>query len=353
MRQTQDLNVAKISRLVSPADLKRELPLETSAADTVVAARAAVTEIIQGDDPRLLVIVGPCSVHDEAAAIEYAERLAELAHSVRDELYIVMRVYFEKPRTTVGWRGMIVDPQLDGSYDLGAGLHAARRILLSITALGLPCGTEMLDPIVPQYIADVVSWTAVGARTTESQTHREMASGLSMPVGFKNTTDGNLQVAIEATISARGPHSFLGVDQDGRIATVTTSGNAAVHVILRGGRGGSNYDAASVASAAATLQEAGLSPMSMVDCSHANSGKKHQNQLRAWDSVLEQRRAGGSPICGAMLESNLIEGRQEPTAGLENLVYGKSITDECMSWETTELMLRGARSASKAPLATR
>ena len=322
---------------------------------TVVRARNTVADIIARRDPRLLVIVGPCSIHDEGAALEYAARLAELAVRVQDEMFVIMRVYFEKPRTTVGWRGMIIDPHLDYSSDIPEGLRIARRILLAINELGLPTATEVLDPIVPQYTDDLVSWAAVGARTTESQTHREMASGLSMPVGFKNSTDGNLQVAVDAIVSARDPHRFLGLDQDGRIGVVSTRGNRIGHVILRGGRAGANYDAASVRAAVGLLKRAGLPPVLMVDCSHDNSGKKHQNQETAWNSVLEQRAqsaaAASSPIIGAMLESNLFEGRQSIPDDPGQLRYGVSITDECISWDTTERMLTGALRAPQGQLA--
>ena len=317
--------------------------MRAAANETVVTARATVQDILARRDPRLLVIVGPCSIHDEPVALDYARRLAELADRLRDEIYVIMRVYFEKPRTTVGWRGMIIDPYLDFSSNIPEGLRIARRILLAINEYGLPTATEMLDPIIPQYTADLVSWAAVGARTTESQTHREMASGLSMPVGFKNSTDGNLQVAIDAIVSARDPHRFLGLDQDGRIGVVSTRGNLTGHVILRGGRSGTNYDATSVDDAASMLERAGLPPVLMVDCSHDNSGKKHENQETAWDSVLAQRtRSAPSPIVGAMLESNLFEGRQGIPEDPTQLRYGVSITDECISWDTTERMLTGA-----------
>ena len=317
--------------------------MRPAANQTVVRARETVVDILARRDPRLLVIVGPCSIHDERAALDYAGRLADLAARVRDEIFVIMRVYFEKPRTTVGWRGMIIDPHLDYSSNIPEGLRIARRILLAINDLGLATATEVLDPIVPQYTADLVAWAAVGARTTESQTHREMASGLSMPVGFKNSTDGNLQVAIDAIISARGPHRFLGLDQDGRIGVVSTRGNRTGHVILRGGRAGTNYDEASVGAAVSMLERAGLPPGLMVDCSHDNSGKQHQNQETAWNSVLEQRaQSSSSPIVGAMLESNLFEGRQSIPDDSGQLRYGVSITDECMSWDTTERMLTGA-----------
>ena len=322
--------------------------MRPAANETVVRARETVMDILARRDPRLLVIVGPCSIHDERAALEYAGRLAELAIRVQHEVFVIMRVYFEKPRTTVGWRGMIIDPHLDYSSDIPEGLRMARRILLAINDLGLPTATEVLDPIVPQYTADLVAWAAVGARTTESQTHREMASGLSMPVGFKNSTDGNLQVAIDAIVSARDPHRFLGLDQDGRIGVVSTRGNRTGHVILRGGRSGTNYDAASVSVAVDRLDGAGLPPVLMVDCSHDNSGKKHQNQETAWNSVLEQRaQSPACPIVGAMLESNLFEGRQGIPDDPGELRYGVSITDECISWDTTERMLTGALRASQ------
>ena len=343
MQRTSDLNVNAIEPLITPRALKHELPMSAAASDNVVRARATISDILARRDPRLLVIVGPCSIHDERAALEYAQRLAELSEAVRDEFYVVMRVYFEKPRTTIGWRGMIIDPRLDYSSRIPEGLQVARRILLSINEYGVPTATEMLDPIVPQYIADLVSWAAIGARTTESQTHREMASGLSMPVGYKNSTDGNLQIAIDAITSARSPHRFLGVDQDGRIGVVSTQGNPAGHVILRGGRSGTNYGSDSVTNAARLLQQAGLEPVLMVDCSHDNSGKKHENQETAWNSVIRQRTGREhSPIVGVMLESNLFEGRQDMLGDPHELRYGVSITDECISWETTERMLTGA-----------
>ena len=343
MQRTFDLNVHAIEPLTTPRALKHELPMRPAANETVVRARETVMDILAGRDPRLLVIVGPCSIHDERAALEYAGRLADLAIRVQHEIFVIMRVYFEKPRTTVGWRGMIIDPHLDYSSDIPEGLRIARRILLAINDLGLPTATEVLDPIVPQYTADLVAWAAVGARTTESQTHREMASGLSMPVGFKNSTDGNLQVAIDAIVSARDSHRFLGLDQEGRIGVVSTRGNRTGHVILRGGRSGTNYDAASVRVAVDRLDRAGLAPVLMVDCSHDNSGKKHQNQETAWNSVLEQRAQSPTcPIVGAMLESNLFEGRQGIPDDPGELRYGVSITDECISWHTTERMLTGA-----------
>lgn len=296
--------------------------------------------ILRGEDTRLLVIVGPCSIHDPEAALEYARRLSALADELSSKMYIVMRVYFEKPRTTIGWKGLINDPGLDDSCDVERGLRLARRLLLEITALGLPAATEFLDPIVPQYTADLVTWAAIGARTTESQTHREMASGLSMPVGFKNGTDGSVQTALDAMRSARSPHSFLGIDENGVTSIVKTTGNSDVHLVLRGGRQGPNYSPEHVAGAAAAARRAGVPSAIMVDCSHANSGKNPANQPAVWRSVLEQRAAGTREIIGAMLESNLHEGAQNPSD--RPLRYGVSITDACMSWETTEALLRGS-----------
>ena len=327
-------------RLVPPRTLKAALPLHEAAAATVLAGRERVAAIIQRRDPRLLVVVGPCSIHDPAGALEYARRLADLRRELADCAEIVMRVYFEKPRTTMGWKGLVNDPHLDGSQDIEAGLRIARELLLEIVALGLPTATEFLDPIVPQYIADLVSWAAIGARTTESQTHRELASGLSMPVGFKNATDGSLQVAIDAMGAAMNPHSFLGIDQEGFTCIVRTTGNASGHVVLRGGREGTNYDAASIRAAEAKLTQAGLPPVLMVDCSHANSGKQPARQEDVWRSVIEQRTSGTRALIGVMLESYLHEGSQPFPRPVPELKHGVSITDACVSWETTERMLQ-------------
>ncbi len=343
----QDLRIRSTTRLVAPEALKAELPLTAAAAETVRLGRAAVEGILAQRDHRLLAVVGPCSIHDPAGALEYACRLAALRVELREHLEIQMRVYFAKPRTTVGWKGLINDPFLDGSHNMGAGLSLARKLLLDINALGLPAATEFLDPIVPQYIAELVSWAAIGARTTESQTHREMSSGLSMPVGFKNGTDGDCQTAIDAMGAARAPHSFLGIDQQGRTAVVHTTGNAMAHLVLRGGRARPNFDPQSIAAAARDLQSAGLPPVLMVDCSHANSAKKHTQQELVWHSVLDQRRASPpeapSPIIGVMLESYLAGGAQAmPAAGQPPLTYGVSITDACIGWEETEALLRAA-----------
>ncbi len=312
---------------------------------TVVEGREVVKRILRREDPRLLVVVGPCSIHDLDGALEYARKLNCLREQLAGQFSIVMRVYFEKPRTTIGWKGLINDPHLDGSYDIETGLKKARRLLLQITGMGLPAATEFLDPIVPQYLADLVSWAAIGARTTESQTHREMASGLSMPVGFKNATDGSLQIAVDAMTSARTPHSFLGIDQDGVTSIIRTTGNPHGHVVLRGGRLEANYDPESIASAIVTLQKAGLPPVLMVDCSHANSGKQHARQEEVWKSVLHQRAAGNTALIGLMVESYLEEGSQPIPKRLEDLRHCVSITDACVGWETTERMLRHGQEA--------
>jgi 3-deoxy-7-phosphoheptulonate synthase len=351
MLQTHDLRVRELVRLVSPRELKAALPVSTAANTTVFTGRQAVQNILAREDERLLVVIGPCSIHDPAAALEYARRLRELAGELEDRLFVVMRVYFEKPRTTVGWKGLINDPHLDGSHDIQAGLRLGREVLLKINELGLPAATEFLDPIVPQYHADLVTWAAIGARTTESQTHREMASGLSMPVGFKNATDGSLQVAVDAMRASMMPHSFLGIDQDGCTSIVRTTGNAFGHVVLRGGRARSNYDPESIASAAADLRKAGLSEALMVDCSHANSNKQHARQEEVWQSVIAQRVGGNRGLIGLMVESHLHEGAQPIPTDLSQLQYGVSVTDACIGWETTERMLRHAHRELGAPRA--
>ena len=340
MFPTHNLHVKEAVRLLPPRALKAEWPMTEAANRTVVEGRDAVARILQREDPRLLVIVGPCSIHDPEAALEYAGRLNGLRQELAGQCCLVMRVYFEKPRTTIGWKGLINDPHLDGSYDIESGLKKARALLLQITSMGLPAATEFLDPIVPQYIADLISWAAVGARTTESQTHREMASGLSMPVGFKNGTDGGLQIAIDAMRSAMTPHSFLGIDQDGVTSIIRTTGNPIGHVVLRGGRLRPNYDAESIGDAAVQLSQAGLPPVLMVDCSHANSAKQHARQEEVWRSLIEQRVAGARPIIGAMIESNLVEGSQPIPKDLAELKRGVSVTDACLGWEVTERMLR-------------
>jgi 3-deoxy-7-phosphoheptulonate synthase len=350
MFKTQDLHVREIVRLSSPRVVKSAFPATEAALATVAQSRERIIRILRQEDPRLLVVVGPCSIHDPKSALEYAQRLNTLRHELADRLEIVMRVYFEKPRTTIGWKGLINDPHLDGSEEIEVGLKLARQLLVEITGMGLPTATEFLDPIVPQYIADLVSWAAIGARTTESQTHREMASGLSMPVGFKNATDGSLQVAIDAMGAARHRHSFLGMDQDGATSIVRTAGNPDGHVVLRGGRARTNYDAASIADAEATLRKHNLPAVMMVDCSHANSEKKHARQEDVWRSVVEQRASGTRSIIGMMVESHLHEGNQPFPQPVADLKYGVSITDACVNWETTERMLRWGHEQLRATL---
>lgn len=340
MFKTQDLHVREIVRLSSPHAVKAAFPATPEAVATVAMSRERIIRILRQEDARLLVVVGPCSIHEQRSALEYAQRLSSLRKELADRLEIVMRVYFEKPRTTIGWKGLINDPHLDGSELIDEGIKIARRLLVQITGMGLPAATEFLDPIVPQYIADLVSWAAIGARTTESQTHREMASGLSMPVGFKNATDGSLQVAIDAMGAARHRHSFLGMDQDGVTSVVRTTGNPDGHVVLRGGRARTNYDATSIADAEATLAKHNLPPVMMVDCSHANSEKKHARQEDVWRSVIEQRVNGTKSVIGMMVESHLHEGNQPFPQPANDLQYGVSITDACLNWEATERMLR-------------
>ena len=340
MYRTQDLHVKEIVPLLSPRALKAQLPTTDTANATVARSRERVIRILRQEDPRLLVVIGPCSIHDEKSALDYATRLNAMRKQLADRMEIVMRVYFEKPRTTIGWKGLINDPHLDGSQDIGTGLKIARRLLLEITGMGLPAATEFLDPIVPQYTADLITWAAIGARTTESQTHREMASGLSMPVGLKNSTDGSLQVAIDAMGATRHPHSFLGINEDGVTSIVRTSGNPHAHVVLRGGRAMTNYDAASIQAAEQKLVSEKLAPILMVDCSHANSSKQFAKQEDVWHSVIEQRAGGTRSLIGLMVESHLHEGNQPISRKPAELKYGVSITDSCIGWETTERMLR-------------
>lgn len=345
LEPTQNINVVETRTIITPRQLDSELPKRPEMTRTVIQGRKTIRQILRGEDPRLLVVVGPCSVHDPQSALEYAHRLVKLREHVSDQLFVVMRVYFEKPRTTVGWKGLINDPHLDGSFDMNTGLRLARKLLLEINALGLACATELLDPIVPQYIDDLISWAAIGARTTESQTHRQMASGLSMPVGFKNSTDGSVQIAIDAMKAAQSGHHFLGIDENGVTCIVQTRGNPDGHIILRGGSGRPNYDPDNVTSAAQMLVKSGLAPKLMVDCSHANSNKKHENQSVVWQSVISQRCQGGvgCPIVGVMLESHLHPGRQDVPPDRSKLLYGVSITDACIGWEETEqLLIEGA-----------
>jgi 3-deoxy-7-phosphoheptulonate synthase len=330
---TDDLRINEIKELSTPQEVMREIPRTLTATRVVMAARNAIHAILHGSDDRLLVVVGPCSVHDPVAAVDYAARLAALRERLCDRLEIVMRVYFEKPRTTVGWKGLINDPDLDGSFDINRGLRLARNVLSAVNNLGLPAATEFLDVATPQYIADLVAWAAIGARTTESQIHRELASGLSCPVGFKNGTDGNVRIAADAVKSASHPHHFMAVTKGGRSAIAATSGNEDCHIILRGGSQ-PNYDQASVAAAATELVRAGVTPQMMIDASHANSSKKPENQPKVIADIASQISGGEQRIIGVMIESNLVAGRQDVLPGT-TLTYGQSITDGCIDWATT------------------
>ena len=341
---TDDARIVGYRPLIPPAILIEELPLSEHASQTVSRGRRQAERIIQGEDDRLLVVVGPCSIHDPKAALEYADKLQSVVERFAGELLLVMRVYFEKPRTTIGWKGLINDPKLDGSFDINNGLRTARRLLLALAERGLPTGSEFLDVITPQHIADLISWGAIGARTTESQVHRELASGLSMPVGFKNGTDGSVQIAVDAIGAARHPHHFLSVTKQGISAIVTTRGNENCHVILRGSNAGPNHDAQSVAAAAALLEKAGLGTKIMIDCSHGNSRKDHRNQPAVAGEVAAQVAAGDHSVCGVMLESHLREGKQNHSAATP-LVYGQSITDACIAWESTLPVLEGLAAA--------
>ncbi len=337
--KTSDVRVARTEPLASPHALMAEYPITPEVELVVTKARQTIQEILDGTDPRLLVVAGPCSIHDEQAALEYASRLKKLADRISDRVFVVMRVYFEKPRTTVGWKGLINDPNLDGTLDVGSGMRRARKLLLEIGELGLPAGTEFLDPITPQYLADLTSWGAIGARTTESQTHRQMASGLSMPVGFKNGTDGGVQVAVDAIVSAQAPHAFLGIDRDGRTAVIHTTGNAYGHMVLRGGSSGPNFAAASLAATRERMQAGGIGSRLIVDCSHANSAKDHARQSIALRDILAQRAGGDLDIVGCMLESHLSPGNQKLGPDPSTLEYGVSITDACIGWDETDSLL--------------
>ena len=340
--QLQNVNVLAASPLPTPEEIRRELPLSERAAETVLGARLALEAILERRDPRRFVVVGPCSIHDLAAAREYADRLAALARRVERSLLVVMRVYFEKPRTTVGWKGLVNDPDLDDTFHIEKGIRLARGLLLELAERGLPAATEALDPIMPQYLSELVTWTAIGARTTESQTHREMASGLSTPVGLKNGTDGSLDVAINALRAVSEPHHFLGITPGGQLAVFRTRGNAYAHIVLRGGGGRGNYDAESIAACERALAAAGLPPRIVVDCSHGNSGKDPERQPAVLTEGLRQIEAGGRSLVGWMLESHLFAGRQELAEDRSRLRYGVSITDACIGWETTERLLLGA-----------
>ncbi|HIE8487535.1 TPA: 3-deoxy-7-phosphoheptulonate synthase AroF [Klebsiella variicola subsp. variicola] len=338
--------------LMTPEQLKAEFPLSVEQEAQIAHARETISDIIAGRDPRLLVVCGPCSIHDPEAAIEYARRFKALAAEVSDSLYLVMRVYFEKPRTTVGWKGLINDPHMDGSFDVEGGLKIARRLLVELVNMGLPLATEALDPNSPQYLGDLFSWSAIGARTTESQTHREMASGLSMPVGFKNGTDGSLATAINAMRAAAMPHRFVGINQAGQVCLLQTQGNPNGHVILRGGKA-PNYGPEDVAKCEKVMAQAGLKPSLMVDCSHGNSNKDFRRQPAVAESVVAQIKDGNRSIIGLMIESNIHEGNQSSEQPRETMKYGVSVTDACISWETTDALLRELDKDLRGHLAAR
>lgn len=341
MTQTNNLRIKSFKAIASPAEVMNKVKVSEKAQETVVKGRAGIEAILDGRDSRKIVVVGPCSIHDADAALEYASKLKELSEKVEDKLLIVMRTYFEKPRTTVGWKGFIYDPYLDDSYSLKEGVVLARKMLAEINEMGLPTATEVLGPIIIQYYADLICWSAIGARTAESQTHRELASGLSMPVGFKNGTEGNLDIAINAIVSAQASHHFVGMDDDGRVSVVDTLGNPYGHLILRGGKGGPNYSEADVAAAVKDCDDAGVMSSLIVDCSHANSGKDFRGQAAVWHNVWGQINAGSSHIKGLMLESNLCEGSQSIGGGWGELKRGVSVTDSCMGWEETEKLIMG------------
>lgn len=340
--RTENLHISAYEPVVTPRELKAAQPLTPAAERTVLRARDAIRDILHGSDERLLVIAGPCSIHDEAQALEYAARLAALRERLADRLEIVMRVYVDKPRTTVGWRGFLTDPDLDGRHDFGRGLSRTRDLMLQVNELGLPVATELLDPFVPQYLFDLLAWGCIGARTVESQTHRAMASAVSAPMGFKNGTGGTIKLAVDAVVAARGAHAFFTVTDDGQACIVHTRGNPDGHVVLRGGKPGPNYGAASVAQAETLLQEAGLNPALVVDCSHANSGGDHARQHLVWQDVLAQRAAGTRSLRGLMIESHLNPGKQTIPRDLSELQYGVSVTDACVGWPETEAMLEEA-----------
>ena len=345
MQKTSDINVVETSVLPSPAQLVAELPKTESQAAFVTHAREEIHRLIFTDDKRFLLVVGPCSIHDTTAGAEYAHKLAKLAREVSDRIMIVMRVYFEKPRTTVGWKGLIMDPNLDGSHDIATGLRTARAFLREVLDLGLPTATELLDPITPQYIADLICWSAIGARTTESQTHRQMASGLSMPLGFKNSTDGTIQAAVNAIKAASQPQTFLGINMDGVASSVTTRGNPDCHIVLRGGSAGPNYSPAHIAEVEKLLNKAGLPKTILVDCSHDNSAKQPERQPEVLRDILAQITAANASILGAMIESNLQAGNQPFPQPKEKLRPGVSITDGCIDWPTTEALVREIHAA--------
>jgi 3-deoxy-7-phosphoheptulonate synthase len=349
----ENINIRSQDVLITPKALKEEIPVTDTARKTITEGRSTIQNILDKKDHRILVVIGPCSIHDIVAAKDYANRLKALADEVGDTIYVVMRVYFEKPRTTTGWKGLINDPYLNDSFKITDGLHVGRQLLMDVSELGLPTATEALDPISPQYMQDLISWSAIGARTTESQTHREMASGLSSTVGFKNGTDGSLTVAMNALQSVASPHRFLGINSEGSVSVVTTAGNPYAHVVLRGGDGKPNYDSVSVSIAEQELTRAGIPTNIMVDCSHANSNKNHELQTLVMENVTHQILEGNKSIIGIMVESNLKAGNQKITKNLEDMEYGVSITDACIDWETTEKALRDMRGKLKSVLPDR
>ena len=342
---TDDIRITGMEEVAAPEDLSSELPISDHASRLIFSARKQISEILHGTDPRLLVVVGPCSIHDPKAAIEYAQQLAAIAAELSERLYIIMRVYFEKPRTTVGWKGLINDPHLDNSFDINNGLRIARGVLLDIAKAGLGSGTEYLDPISPQYVGDLVSWGAIGARTTESQVHRQLASGLSCPMGFKNSTDGSIQVAVDAIKSAAHPHIFLSVTKQGHSAIFSTSGNDDCHIILRGGGGKPNFDNPSVHYASRLLEQVGLTNRVMIDMSHANSEKDHNKQIKVCENICDQLKDGEPRVFGVMIESNLVAGSQK-IGPLDSITYGQSVTDACIGWDDTVSCLNTLAEAS-------
>jgi 3-deoxy-7-phosphoheptulonate synthase len=339
---TENLNIQEQKILITPNEIKKKYSIDKNAEQFVANSRSSVKKIMNAEDNRLLVIVGPCSIHDYKAAIEYAHKLKELSDEVSSKIFVIMRVYFEKPRTTIGWKGLINDPNLDGTADIQKGILIARKLLLELTNIGLPCGTEALDPVMPQYLGDLISWTAIGARTSESQTHREMSSGLSTPIGFKNGTDGNLETAVNAILSASKPHSFLGIDSNGQVAVTKTKGNDSTHLVLRGGSNGPNYFQENINESKKILKNVNLSPNLIIDCSHANSNKNYKLQSEVFEYCLNLKLSGESAIKGLMLESNLVEGNQSLGDSSADLVFGKSITDSCINWDTTSQIIKNA-----------
>lgn len=340
--KTDNINIASADVLLTPLEIKNQLPLPEASQRSITQHREALHNILDKKDQRLFVVVGPCSIHDPAAAIDYAKRLKKLADEVSGSLFIVMRTYFEKPRTTTGWKGLINDPNLNGSFDIEAGLTEARKLLIEIANIGLPMAIEALDPISPQYLADLISWSAIGARTTESQTHRELASGLSSPVGFKNATDGGLKIATDALQAVNSPHSFLGINRQGQVAIIRTKGNAYGHIVLRGGGGKPNYEAETIKHCEESLKKLNLPQNIVVDCSHENSNKDAANQGKVFNYCIDQRLSGNDSVVGMMLESNLHWGNQKISEDLSKLKYGVSITDACIDWETTERIIKEA-----------